>query len=275
VTGAGAPDRRRLRFVLVEPLRGGNVGAACRALKNLGFGPPTLVAPACDPHGEEARRMAVNAGDLLERATIHDDLDQALADCTTVVGTTARAGKARRPHPRLDRLAPDLVRDAGVGELAIVFGREDRGLTDEELDRCTHLVHLPGDPAYPSFNLAQAVLLVAYQLRLAALGAEPVPADEAPAGHLEREAMYRHLERAWRAIGFVREETAPTVMRQFRRALGRAGLTGDEVTLLRGVARQTLWAARRAGLLDEPDGASEGDRDDDDGRDAVDEGRGP
>lgn len=248
----GAPgglDPARVRFVLVEPLRGGNVGAAARALKNLGFRSLAIVAPADDPRDDEARMMAVDAaGDVLAGATLHPTLDDALAGSATVVGTSARGGRHRKPHPRLDRFAPVALAAAGAGPLAVVFGREDRGLTDEELDRCTHLVHLPGDEAYPSFNLAQAVLLVAYELRLAALGSEPTPPDEAPADHQAREAMYRHLEASWLAIGFIRDETRDTIMRRVRRALGRAGLTEQEVALLRGVARQTLWAADRAGL---------------------------
>ena len=118
-----------------------------------------------------------------------------LASRRMVVGTTARTGKHRQPHWRLDELACEIVATAAQAELAVVFGREDRGLTDRELDRCTHLVHLPASRAYPSFNLAQAVLLVAYELRRATL--RPSGADNGlPADQAAREAMYGHLERA-------------------------------------------------------------------------------
>lgn len=241
-------DPDTVRFVLVQPQFGGNVGSAARAMKNLGFARLTLVDPRCDPLGREARMMAVEAADLLERAEVHPGLSGALAGARTVVGTTRRIGKHRRPHWRLDGLSAELCGLAARGELAILFGREDHGLSDADLDRCTHLVYFPAAADYPSFNLAQAVLLVAYELRMA--GIEP-PAESAlppPATDRAREAMYRHLEQAWRSIGFVAPDTAATILRRVRRMFGRAALSAEEVTLLRGVARQTLWVARKAGL---------------------------
>ena len=145
---------------------------------------------------------------------------------------------------------------ARAGEVAWLFGPEDHGLRDDELDRCTHLVHVPTSHALPSLNVAQAVLLTAYEIRRAVACATEPPADgiEPPAEHGEREAMYAHLERSLVAIGFLGRDSRDVLMRRLRRALGRAGLTAEEVRLLRGVARQTLWAAARAGLvLPEPD----------------------
>jgi len=235
----------RVRCVLVGSRSAGNVGAAARALKNLGFPRLVLVAPRCDPQDAQARRMAVDAVDVLDAAARFDALDPALDGAGIVIGATALTGKHRRPHYRLDRLVQLLGPAALANDLALVFGREDRGLTDRELDRCTHLVRLPAVEAYPSFNLAQAVLLVAWELRRAALEAEdPPPADAA--GHREREAMYAHLEQALREIGFLKDDPAEVVMRRLRRLLGRAVPTADEVRLLRGIARQTLWAAGRA-----------------------------
>ena len=237
-----------IRFVLVEPQSAGNVGAAARALKNLGFERLLLVNPQCDHLAHEAVKMAVDARDLLERSELCDSLDGALAGAGTVVGTSRRMGKHRRPHWRLDDFSDDLARLAAVGECAILFGREDHGLSDLELDLCTHLVHIPAASTYSSFNLAQAVLLVAYELRMA--GFEE-PAGEAlppPADHASREAMFRHLERALLAIGFINSDTAEVIMRHFRRMFGRKELTAEEIKLLRGLARQTLWAAGQAGL---------------------------
>ena len=147
-----------VRFVLVEPQRGGNVGSAARALKNLGFDRLVLVRPRFEARDGEARKMAVGGAGVLERAERHDDLDTALAGARTVVGTSRRTGKYRKPHYRLDLFSGELARLAAAGDLAMLFGREDSGLTDQELDRCTHLVHFPSDEEYPSFNLAQAVL---------------------------------------------------------------------------------------------------------------------
>lgn len=244
-----APDRSgHVRFVLIEPRSGGNVGATARALKNLGFSRLVLVRPSCDPLGSEARRMAVDAADLLERSVVEDDLDAALRGAQLVVGTTARTGKHRRPHRRLNHVSGELASRARASELAVVFGREDRGLTDRELDRCTHLVYLPSSAAYPSFNLAQAVLLVAWELRRSET-VRGVDDDEGElATHGRREALYRHLERALRTIGFLNRDGAEVVMRRLRRLFGRARLTSDEVKMLRGVARQVLWTADRAGL---------------------------
>jgi len=238
----------RVRFVLVHPQSGGNVGSAARAIKNLGFSRLDLVEPECEHLGGEARMLSVDARDVLERARVHDDLDAALAGSTAVVGTTRRVGRHRRPHWRLDAVAPRLAALAGKGELAVVFGREDSGLTDEELDRCTHLVYLPSADRYPSFNLAQAVLLVAYELRMAAIGDAERETVGTPAVHAEREEMYRHLEQALVTIGFLSRDTREVMMRRFRRILGRAEVSREEVKMFRGVARQTLWVAREAGL---------------------------
>jgi TrmH family RNA methyltransferase len=234
-----------VRFVLVGPQSPGNIGAACRALKNLGFARLDLVSPECDPRAEEGYRFAVDARDLLEGALVHARLDDALAGAATVVGTTGLSGKQRRPHFRLDAFGPELARLAHAGQVALVFGRESRGLTDEELDRCTHLVHLPAAGAYSSYNLAQAVLLVGYTLRLA----QDLPADaaalEPPAPHEEREAMYAHLAEALFAIGFLKDDQAEGMMRRLRRMLGRAAVSSGEVKIVRGIARQILWLSGR------------------------------
>ena len=238
----------RVRFVLVHPQSGGNIGSAARAIKNFGFSRLDLVEPECQHLGREARMMSVDARDVLERASVFRGLDEALAGSSAVVGTTRRLGRHRRPHWRLDALTPRLVRLAGEGDLAMVFGREDSGLTDGELDRCTHLVYLPSADQYPSINLAQAVMLTAYELRMAAIGTAERESVGTPAVHGEREDRYGHLEQALVAIGFLSRDTREVMMRRFRRILGRAELSSEEVKMFRGVARQTLWVSREAGL---------------------------
>jgi len=246
-----SPDS--VRFVLVEPQGAGNLGSTARALKNLGFFRLVLVRPTADPTGREARMMAVDAADLLAGAVRSENLDEACRGAKVVVGLTARTGKQRSPHLRLDELVADL-RKVGLGEeIAVLFGREDRGLTDRELDACTHLAFLPSSPAYPSFNVAQAVLLVAYELRMASLReGKATPASASMAEHASREALYLHLEQALTVIGFLQPEPAEVIMRQFRRLLGRARMTEREVKLLRGVARQVIWAAEQSGSDSEP-----------------------
>lgn len=245
-------DPRRVRFVLVEPQFGGNVGQAARAMKNFGFDRLVVVRPACDLCGSEARMMAVEARDVLERVRVCDTIDAALDGASAVVGTTRRAGKHRRPHRALQELAPDLVALAAGGELALVFGREDHGLADLDLDRCTHLTFIPASASYPSLNLAQAVLLCAWELRRAAPGA-PSPAIARPATDAEREALYRHLQEALVEVGFLHDDSIEPIMRRLRRLIGRSNATSEEVKLLRGVARQMSWAARQARLVSGPE----------------------
>lgn len=237
-----------MRFVLVEPVYAGNVGAAARAIKNLGFDRLVLVNPSCGSLDLDARRMAVGALDVLERAEVRESLDSALADARTVIGTSRRKGKHRKPHWRLDELAGEMVKLAAAGEMAVVFGRETHGLSDAELDRCTHLVYFPSSAEFPSFNLAQSVMLVAYELGLARIGPPDSPATDPPATHTEREEMYAHLRAALWAVGFLHEDSADVMMRRIRRMLDRALLSPGEVKIVRGMARQTLWAARQAGL---------------------------
>jgi tRNA/rRNA methyltransferase len=241
-------DAGRVRFVLVQPRSAGNAGAAARALKNLGFHRLVLDRPGFAVDDPEAQRMAVDARDVLAAARVCDGLDEALDGARTVVGTTGRRGKHRRPHWRLDRFGAELDRMWAAGEIALVFGREDSGLNDSELDRCTHLVYLPSSDEYPSFNLAQAVLLLAWELRRPTLGPPAEPLLEPPSDHASREEMYRHLQEAWLTIGFLHRDSVETIMRRMRRLFGRANLSSRETKLLRGVARQTLWAAGLAGL---------------------------
>lgn len=235
------------RIVLVEPRSPGNVGAAARALKNLGFGNLLLVEPCCDPLAGEARRLAAGAVDRLESARVVPTLDAALEGCRVAVGATARGGRQRKPHLRIDEGAREIAGIPGGDRPALVFGREDRGLTDGELDRCTHLVYLPSGSEYASFNLAQAVLLVSWEL--ARQGWGPPRGDvPLPAAHESREAMFAHLEQALRTIGFLHDAPSASMMRRLRRMFGRAGVTEEETQVFRGIARQILWAAGKAGL---------------------------
>jgi TrmH family RNA methyltransferase len=248
VSAEAQPSAVDVRFVLVEPQFAGNVGSCARALKNLGFGRLCLVRPRCDPRDAEARRMAVDAADVLESILVCDDLATALEGARTVVGTSRRTGKHRWPHYRLDAFAPELAQFAASGSLAVLFGREDHGLSDAELDRCTHLVHIPAADPYPSFNLAQAVLLVAYELFCAMGAPAPAAQEREPATDAEREAFYEHLRQALWAVGYLHRDSDEPIMRRVRRLFGRTSMTVEEVRLLRGVARQTLWIAGRAGF---------------------------
>jgi TrmH family RNA methyltransferase len=245
-----------IRFVLVHPEEGGNVGAAARALKNMGLDELVLVAPGLpDPDG--ARRMAHGAEDVLEAARCTGTLAAAIADCRWTVATTRRLGRRRAAGLSPRRLAALSRRQPERRPLAIVFGTERYGLTAADLDLCQDALAIPVMPAQPSLNLAQAVLIVAYELFLAHAGApETVDSSdvalrpgEAPAGAAataaEVEAQFEQLRAVLLAVGFASAETVDHRLRRLRRLLGRARPRADEITLLRGLWRQALWAARR------------------------------
>jgi TrmH family RNA methyltransferase len=253
-------DLTPFRFLLVEPRYAGNVGSTARVLKNFGFHRLELAAPLCSTDDEEARRFAVDAGDVLAAAKVYDTLDAALASATSVVGLSRRMGKQRQPHYRVDEIAPRLagmVRHDPRGEVVLLFGREADGLHDRELDQCTHLAYIPTSATYPATNLAQAVAIVAYELSRAIDALAPAPAprplgtaddadeiDDALADHAAREAMYAHLEESLAAIGFLKDGQVEGMMRRLRRILGRAQLTAGDVNVVRGIARQVLWLSR-------------------------------
>jgi tRNA/rRNA methyltransferase/tRNA (cytidine32/uridine32-2'-O)-methyltransferase len=238
-----APDAlARVRIVLLGPREPGNVGAVARALKNMGLMRLVIAdAPALDRG--DARHMAVHAADVLDRAETRPTLAEAVAGCGLIVGTSGRAS-VMRTHASAPRdAAAAIVAAARANDVAVVFGPEDHGLSTDELARCHRVLAIPASDAYPSLNLAQAVLLVSYELRLAAL-APGVGAPRVLAPSERMELLIAKLETALRAIDFLHGDGAPHVLRQLRRILGRAELDDAEVDVLLGVARQIAWAAR-------------------------------
>lgn len=236
-----------MEIVLVRPRRPANVAAACRAMKNMGVRALCLVEPPRGLEDREARALAYGAWDVLDQARVAASLAEAVAGSVAVVGTTGRAVPGAWSPRRLGEEAGPL---AGGGTLSVVFGPEATGLTGAEMDLCHALVHAPTDPDHPSLNLAQAVLLLTYELRLAALGR---PADaggsagaepRASAGDVER--AVEELRAALLAIGYLDPKNPDRVLTELRRLIARAGPTAREVVLLRGVARQVAWAGRVA-----------------------------
>ena len=236
-----------VRVVLHRPENGGNVGAAARALKNMGFSRLCIVEPQT-LDWDEAVRMAHGAEDVLHAAQRSTTLDAAIADCRWVVGTTRRRGKRRQT-----RYTPRAFAQAAAGEtarrpLAIVFGPERDGLDARDLARCQDVIHIPAAAAQPSLNLAQAVMVIVYELAQEfwpSPDADRAPAATADAGELE--LLYTHLEEMLLGVGFVRAETAAHQMRMLRQMFARARPSPAEVTQWRGICRQVLWAARRPG----------------------------
>jgi tRNA/rRNA methyltransferase len=237
--------RDAIAFVLVTPRQTGNIGAAARALKNMGFADLRIVAPAASRKSRGAAMMAVHGRDVLAAAREYPNLAAAVGDCSMVVGTTCRPGPYRAGAAAVREAARDMARLAGAGNrVAIVFGPEDRGLANRELKLCHRLVTIPSSPEYASLNLAQAVMIVAYEIMLAADGGGEV-AREAPAmaPAAEVEAMMARMVDALISIGFLPADNPDHIMFTIRAMLGRAGLTRRDVDVLSGMARQMRWAA--------------------------------
>jgi tRNA/rRNA methyltransferase len=214
---------------------------ACRAMKNMGLTQLRIVN-GCDRFHPEALKFAVAARDLLESATLFPDLASALADCTLTVGTTRRHGKYRPEILPPNEVAIRLRGQAAPDCLAaIVFGREDNGLTTEELSLCRWHATIPTSVEYGSLNLAQSVLLFCYELQRAA----DLPVDDRMqemADSQEMESLFAHLHACMKKIGFLNEQNPDHIMRSLRRIFFRANLDSREVTVLRGMLTQIDWA---------------------------------
>jgi tRNA/rRNA methyltransferase len=228
-----------IRVVLIEPQHSGNIGAVARAMKNMAISQLILVNPA-DHLAMEARMMAMHAFDILLQAQIVSSLAQAVADTGYVVGTTRRLGKSRQAQHSSRSLAPLLLELATTNPVALVFGREDSGLSNDELAQCHELINIPAHPTYGSLNLAQAVLLVCYELYVTTV-AQPTAARPtlAPAAELER--LYSRMHALLRRVGFLHGSRPDRMMGYFRRFFAHHGVQSRDVKIFLGVFRQVEW----------------------------------
>jgi len=240
-------DPASVDVVLLRPRNPANVAAAGRALKNMGLRSLRLVGEDPGLGRPEARNLAYGAWDVLDSVRFFGSLGEAVADAAFVAGTSGRA------HPDAwspRRLAHEGAARAAGGRMALVFGPESSGLTEQELSRCHARVRIPADAAQPSLNLAQAVLILAYEIRLSRDGEPEAPAPpRAPAGELE--AALGELEEGLVGIGYLNRDNPGAILAELRLLLTRAGPTPREASLLRGVARQIRWAAGRIAGGDE------------------------
>lgn len=270
-----AATTARIRIVLVGTQHPGNIGSAARAIKTMGLSRLVLVSPERFPHAE-ADALAAGASDILQTAGRHQTLAEAVADCRLVLGCTARSRRVPLREQTPHDAAAQLVEAAGTGaEVALVFGRERTGLDNDELQLCHGAVHIPADPGYSSLNLAAAVQVLAYEVRLALLqlatgksnaaatgagtgaetGAEAGTtkqleneARHGPAAtHAELEGLFSHLAETLDAIDFHKGRAPQSAMRKLRRLFLRGDLDQHEVRLLRGVLADTQRMARLAG----------------------------
>lgn len=228
----------QLVVILQRPQDGVNIGAILRAMKNMGISQLRLVQPEPLPP-DVILRVAHHCDDLLDRMTNHSTLDDALADLHYVVGTAALTHRGRQQTSDIRGLAVNVATQLQVGRVGLLFGQEDDGLDQAALDRCHLLVTLPTNPAYPALNLAQAVLLLLYEVRMAVVaGSTPIelpPAALAQQADLER--LFHLSECALAKVGFFKgNQTA--VMRKLRQMAYKARLTSEEVALLMAMARQ-------------------------------------
>lgn len=274
------PSLQHIRIVLVEPAGPLNVGSVARVMKNFGLSQLVLVNPRCDRHHPDALQMAVHARDLLDNARIVDSIAAALAGTQRAVATTGENHHIPLPLEPPRQVLPWLLPHSPSpatplnepsssaqpspipqqlsGQSAILFGREDHGLSGAELHHAQRLLRIPSDSAYSSLNLAQAVALCCYELSLIAAemedprGDRPIPptagADPAldlaePAADLAAlEAYYQQLEALLLRIGYLHPHTALSRMKRFRRLHARAQPSQRELRMLRGILRQTNWA---------------------------------
>jgi len=237
------PDN--ISIVLVAPQGPLNIGSVCRVMANFGIADLRLVAPEADHLSDPARRMAVKAGFLLERAAIFETLPEALADTCLAIGTTRRFGKYREDLVHPDQAARQALQVTGSGRVALVFGREDKGLLTEELDHCQTLMTIPTEDAVGSMNLAQAVAVVLYDLYKTRGDLEGKRwGRKKLASNQVQEAMFRHMRQTLLDIDFLDPQNPDHILRTFRRIFGRAGLNDRDVKVLQGLWSRIDWVNR-------------------------------
>ena len=243
----------RIRIVLVGTQHPGNLGSAARAMRTMGLTRMVLVAPEKKPDFDTTS-MAAGAESLVLQAPVFATLEDAVADCRLVLGCTARSRRIALEELLPREAGERVVAAAGGGaDVALVFGRERTGLDNHELQLCHAAVHIPSDPDFSSLNLAAAVQVLAYELRMAMLSAEPTPASDAdataepPASHAELEGFFAQLGETLDAIDFHKGRTPESALRKLRRIFLRADMNTREVRLMRGVLADAQRMARLAG----------------------------
>ena len=228
-------------IVLAGTKHPGNIGSVARAMHNMGLRHLRLAASKC-AITEESFRMARAGSEVLRHAKRYRSLNSALRGIRMVLGTSAKTGGNRDHVYAPARLAPRIVAQAEKQKVGIVFGPEDTGLVDEDLLRCQMLIRIPTNPQARSINLAQSVMILAYELFVAQLPRVPTRIPKL-ASVEQAESMYQQLEAALLEIGFLQTQNARHMMFALRRMLGRAGLEERDVGILRGIARQISWYA--------------------------------
>lgn len=231
-----------ISIVLVEPQGPLNVGAVCRAMMNFGFSDLRMVNPCAGYRSLDARRMALKAEAILNKASVFTTLQKALADCHLTFGTTRRFGKYREDCIIPEQSAIQALAQPPASRVAFVFGREDRGLHNSELDLCQFFVTIPTDKAYPSMNLSHAVGLLLYELHKGRIGSKTISSDDhPPARAVDVENMFQHMRRTLAEVEYLDHQNPDHILRAFRRLFGRTGLSDREVRILQGLWSRIDW----------------------------------
>ena len=235
--------KHRIRIVLVETSHPGNIGASARAMKAMGFSSLTLVNPGRFPTAEATERAA-GADDILGEARVVDTLTEALSDTTFVVGTSARPRYLAVPEWAPNQATEVIMERLGSGPVAVVFGRERSGLSNNELDQCQGLIRIPSELNFSSLNLSAAVQIITYELqqRFMHWRETPIAIPKSRPTQEQLEGMYQHLQEALTELGFLHPNNPRLLMRRLRRLLNRADLELAELQIVRGI----LSAIQRA-----------------------------
>jgi tRNA/rRNA methyltransferase len=241
----------KIRIVLVEPAGPLNVGSIARVMKNMGLRHLVIVNPQCDPLSEPARLMAVHGADILESAQQVNNLPEALIGCQKAIATTARFRSLSTPLESPKTLLPRLLQENLPA--ALIFGPEDRGLSNTELNYAQWFLRIPSNPEYPSLNLAQSVAICAYELYQAVW-----EQNETDKGSQTQnlatldllEGYYQHLESVLLKMGYLYPHTATAKMEKFRQVYNRASLSQEELALLRGIVGHTEWLLQHLPPID-------------------------
>jgi TrmH family RNA methyltransferase len=228
-----------IRIVLIQTSHPGNIGAAARAMKTMGLSDLCLVKPSRFPD-DQAEAMASGADDVLKNAPVVETLEEAVADCKIIIGTSARSQRTLRwviSEPR--ECGVIASENSAKGKVALVFGRERTGLTNEELALCHQLVHIPSNPEYSSLNVAAAVQIISYECRVAfhvgvSEAKEAGTLDEEIVSAKDMEGFYSQLEKLMIETDFLNPDNPRYLMRRIRRMYGRIQVTRSELNLLRG-----------------------------------------
>ncbi|MDX1900549.1 MAG: tRNA (cytosine(32)/uridine(32)-2'-O)-methyltransferase TrmJ [Gammaproteobacteria bacterium] len=227
-----------VRVILINTSHPGNIGAAARAMKTMGLSQLTLVDPIAFPD-PKAVEMASGANDILEKAIVASTLDEAIEDCTLIAGTSARSRTIPWPVVSPREFAEKITSEKyAAHKIAILFGREQSGLTNEELQRCHFHIQIPSHPNYSSLNLAAAVQIIAYEYRIAELAQTTTPKiewDYPPATSKELEGFYQHLSEVLTVARFLKPEAPRQLMTRLRRLFNRTELDSMEINILRGI----------------------------------------